>query len=1069
MKSLITFAVKRSRTVLMIFVMLILAGAWSYARIAREASPNIDIPIIIVSASHEGISPEDSERLLIRPLEQELSSIEGLKKITSSSYVGGGAITLEFEAGFDADSALTDVKDSVDEIGPDLPAEADEPIVQEVNTSLFPILVVNLWGDAPERLLAELAEEVRTDVEALPSVLEVEVVGKRSEELHLIIDPRQIESYGINLSDLTRILNASNVLIAGGIKDTGKGQFSIKIPALFETQEDILNTPIKTSGDSVVLVRDIAEARTTYEDRKQFAWFNGERSLSLEIKKRSGANIVETITAIKTTVDAMKANWPENIQVNYSQDQSRQVSRMLSDLQNNVLIAVLLIMIVIVGALGLRSGLLVGISIPGAFLSGILMLYIGGYTLNMVVLFSLILSVGLLVDGAIVVVESADRRSSSGASNREAFIYASSRMATPIIASTMTTLAAFLPLMFWPGVVGKFMVYLPMTLIMVLSASLVMSLIFMATLGAVVGKQGSTDQKVLAKANIVERGDLNEIKGVSGIYIRGLRFALKAPEVVLALAVAVLIGAGAYYGIHGKGVEFFPDVEPDNLNVTIHARGNLSVEEQNDLVREVEARILGVDGIKSVYVRSGKSSAGGEGEADAIGSIFIELLDWSDRPVSDIIIDEIKTKTNDISGLVIEVGKQESGPPSGKPVSIRVSGSNVEDLKKAAHMVASHMDNMQGLKNVTDDLPRQTVEWVINVDLSQASKFGITSGEIGNQIKLLTEGLKLTSYRPSHTRDEVDIVLRFPKADRTLEELDSLRLINSAGESIPISHFVTRTPSEAVGTISRIDQQRAHSISADFIVGARQTKEGRDMLAADYVQDVVNWLQEEAALPNSVKWEAVGEQEDQQEAQTFLGRAFIVALCIMALILVTQFNSFYHSILILTAVVLSIAGVLIGLVAMNLPFGVVMTGVGVVALAGIVVNNNIVLIDTFQHLMRDGNDIKTAILRTGALRMRPVLLTTTTTILGMVPMVAQLNIDLFSRNISVGAPSTQWWVSLATAISFGLGFSTLLTLIVTPCALLIPTRLKYGLSYLSGHIKRTALKMGGKSSNSTTS
>ena len=464
---------------------ILISGASTYISMPKESSPDVSIPIVYISLHQNGISPEDSERLLVKPIEDEVKTVEGVKEVRSTAYSGGGNVLLEFDAGFDSDQAMVDIREKVDRAKGDLPNEADEPTVNEVNISTFPIISISLSGEVPNRTLQDLAETLQDDIETIPSVLEAKIGGKRNEQVDILINPTAVESYGINLESLIDIVRQNNKMVSAGGQDTGDGSFDIKVPGLYETIEDVLNTPVKTDGDSVITFRDIAQVKRTFEDRQSFANVNGSNSVTIDVSKRIGENIINTIKEVKKVTNKTSEDFPENVDISFGSDQSKGIKTMLNSLQNNVIAAIILVLIIILGALGIRSGLLVGVSIPGSFLSGLLALSIMGFTINIVVLFALILSVGLLVDGAIVVVEYADRKIKEGLSVKAAFANASKKMSLPIISSTATTLAAFLPLIFWPGIAGEFMKYLPITLICVLISSLFMALLFVPVLGSI--------------------------------------------------------------------------------------------------------------------------------------------------------------------------------------------------------------------------------------------------------------------------------------------------------------------------------------------------------------------------------------------------------------------------------------------------------------------------------------------------------------------------------------------------------------------------------------------------------
>ncbi len=1034
MSTIIDAAISHARMVLASLALILISGAYAYVEIPKEADPDVNIPIVYVSMSHEGISPEDAERLLIRPMEQQLRSIEGVKEMRASGYEGGANVTLEFDAGFDADAALADVREKVDLAKPELPSETDEPEIHEVNFSLFPVIVVTISGKAPERALLKLARDLRDRIEALPAVLKVAIAGDREELVEILIDPVKVESYGLSVIDTVDAVRKSNLLVAAGAQDTGLGRFSLKVPGLFETVPDIIGMPVKAAGDAVVTLGDIAEVRRGFKDPVSFARVGGERAIALEVSKRTGENIIDTVAAVRDLVEAERRDWPpelrDAVDVGFINDRSGQIRIMLADLQNSVIAAVLLVMIVVVWALGPRTAGLVGVAIPGSFLTGILVLAAAGLTINIVVLFALILAVGMLVDGAIVVTEYADRKMTEGEPRLLAYGNAAKRMSWPIIASTATTLAAFAPLLFWPGIVGEFMKYLPLTLIATLAASLAMALIFVPTLGAYVGKSGGTaDPETMKGLAATDDGHLPDARGGTGVYLKILGAALTHPGKVLVCAVALLVGVQVVYANFGNGIEFFPEVEPERALLQVKARGNLSSLEKDRLMREVETEVLAMNAerreIATIYTRTGQESQSQEAE-DIIGTVSLEFTDWWARRKGKDILAATDLRTRDIAGVIVDRREAEAGPPIGKPVQVELTSRRPELLDAAVRRVRGGLVEIGGFINIEDSRPLPGIDWELVVDRAQAAKFAANVDLIGRAVQMVTSGIKLGEYRPDDSDDEIDIRARYPKAYRTIAQLDHIRATTTAGQ-IPIGNFVERQAKPRIGKIQRSDGKRVLRVKADVLPGLQVDAK---------VKQIQAWLTT-AGLDPAIEVSFKGEDEEQKKAEAFLVKAFGVALFIMAVILVTQFNSFYSAFLILTAVIMSTIGVFIGLLVTGQPFGIVMGGVGVIALAGIVVNNNIVLIDTFDRLSETEDDVRTAILKTGAQRLRPVLLTTVTTILGLMPMVLGVNIDFIERIVTVGAPAMQWWSQLATAIAFGLSFATVLTLLVTPSALMI--------------------------------
>lgn len=1012
MRTLIYAALDRSRTSLVLLGFLMMGGLAAFITIPKEANPDVTIPMIYVSMTLEGVSPEDAERLLVRPMEQELRSLEGVKEMRSTASEGHASVMLEFDAGFDPDKALVDVREKVDTARAELPSEADEPTVNEINVSLFPVLSVGLSGPLSERELITIARRLQEAIEGIPEVLEVTIGGDREDLLEIVVDPQVLESYGIDYDQLAMLVTRNNQLVAAGSLDTGNGRMAIKVPGVIENIEDVMSMPVKVSADRVVTFGDVAMLNRGFKDPLGFARINGEPALVLEVSKRSGANIIETVAKVRGLLDAAAPQLPDALEVRYIMDQSNDVQNILSDLLNNVLTAIVLVVIVVIAAMGLRSALLVGLTIPGAFLTGILVIWAMGYTLNIVVLFSLILVAGMLVDGAIVVSELADRNLSEGMPVGRAWADAGSRMAWPVIASTATTLAVFLPLLFWPGVVGGFMKYLPITVIICLTASLAMALVFLPVMGGVSGGRRARQARPAGRFMMAYRSTLGAL--------------LRHPGLTLVGALLIIGIIYATYARFNHGVEFFPSVEPDSAQVQVRARGDLSIYERDAIVREVERRLTGMPEVEALYARS-MVAPGSQLAPDVIGVLQFRFIDWDlRRPASQILAD-FRERTADIPGVVIEFRQQEDGPGAGKPIELKVSSTDSQAMENYVKELLSVMSGMSGLVDLEDDRSLPGIEWRLQVDREAAARFGTDVLSIGSSVRLITNGLVLATYRPEDVRDEVDIAVRVPASWRELDQFERQTLNTNRGQ-VPLSQFVTLEPGPKTGTIARVDGQRTITIKSDVGPETRVDQQLRELRA------------QMPEPPASVTVTFAGEDEEQQEAATFLATAFLVAIALMLLILLTQFNSFYQTLLILSAIVLSTAGVLLGLLVNGQSFGIVMVGMGIIALAGIVVNNNIILIDTYNEMRGQGMTPYDAALETGCLRLRPVLLTAVTTILGLIPMVIGVNVDLIAPSLGFNAPSTQWWTQLSSAIAGGLAFATLLTLLLTPALLVLGGR-----------------------------
>jgi len=771
MNPLVATAVSRTRTVLTTMVLLILAGVTSYVSIPKEADPDIPIPFFFVSLPYPGISPEDGERLLVRPMETELRTLEGLKEITAFSTQGMAGIILEFDVDFDKDDALQDVREKVDLARAEIPQEAEEPVVTEFNTSLFPVLVVAISGNVPERTLLEKARGLQDAIEAIPTVLEAELVGNREELLEVIIDPVKLESYNVSQLELVNAVSLNNQLVAAGALDTGQGRFNVKLPGLFETREDVMSLAVKSSGEGVVTLEDIAEIRRTFKDAESFARFNGGPAIVIEVTKRLGSNIIHTNEAVRKAVEEETSSWPRDIKISYTQDQSSWIFRSINSLEASIITAISLVMIVVVAALGMRSALLVGVAIPTSFLIGFFLLALSGLTLNMMVMFGLLLAVGMLVDGAIVIVEFADRKMSEGMDRAEAYVSASSRMFWPIISSTATTLAAFLPMLLWPGVSGEFMSYLPLTLIFVLMASLVTALIFLPVLGSIFGKAEAVNQATLRMLSGAETGDIRALEGMTGAYVRLLDFLIRRPISVIIATLTVLVSIFMLYGTFNSGVEFFVETEPEQAAILVSARGNLSAAEMRDLVTEVENVVINVDGVQSVFTQTGPGQGGpgqgGDAPADMIGRISIELAPYEERRPGAVILEEIRDRTRGMPGINVEVRKREDGPPTGKDVQIQLSSNDPVALRAVTQKIRDHLaENIDDLIDIEDTLPLPGIEWVLKIDREQAGRFGADVAAVGATVQMVTNGILVGTYRPDDADDEVDIRAHFPLTDQ---------------------------------------------------------------------------------------------------------------------------------------------------------------------------------------------------------------------------------------------------------------------------------------------------------------
>lgn len=1031
MQRLIEWALKNNRAILLLFTFFILAGTITYVHIPKESTPDVAVPMVIVTVSLPGVSPQDGERLLVFPLEQQLQSIQGLKKIRSTTFDGGASVMVEFRTGVNIHKAIQDVREKVDKAKAEFPNDAKEPKIKEINLSLFPVLIVQLSGNTPERTLNQLGKILQDKIESIGSVLKADLRGDRDEVIEIILNPEKLETYGISSIEAINLFQQNHIMIPSGVLDNASGSFNIRAGGLLDTPEAIANIPIKTHNDIVISLKNIADVRKTYKTPTSIAHTRGSPAIAIEVSKRIGENIIDTIQKVETTVNTVIGNYKDKILLTYAQDMSQQIKNMLNELQNNIILAVILVMGVIVITLGLRSSMLVGISIPASFLMGIFILGLLHITLNIVVLFSLILSIGMLVDGAIIVVEYADRKMLEGMSSYDAYLEGAKRMAWPVITTTLTIIAVFLPLLYWPGIPGAFMKYLPITLIATLASSILVALLFIPVLGSFFGKAHQMDPRTMRSIIASETGDLNDLIGLTKGYVNLLQKLLKKPMIVLLGSLGILIMIVWLYGHFGKGVVFFPIIEPDRAVFVIRARGNLSLEEKNRLVCQVEEKILRVKEFKNIYtsINNDPSKSGGAGQAaDTIGQISVEFTPWHERQKASAILTETLKDVNIFPGVFVEKQAEEGGGGSGKKIQILLIGDNYQALVTETDRIRKYMSTVEGLTDLDDSRPLPGIEWNVQIDRIKAATFGVAANQISGALQLITDGLKLGEYRPDDSRKEIDIRLRFPAKYRHLDQLDRLKIGNDHGQ-VPLGNFITRQPAHKISSIERVNGAKAMHINANTALG---------ILPDTKVKEITAWLAKNPST-KGVQVMFEGEEEEKQETQAFLGKAFGIAIFLVAVILVIQFNSFFSTLLVLSAIILSTIGVLVGLMVTGQPFGIIMTGIGVIALSGIIVSNNIIFIDTFDRLV-SRMSTEEAVLRTAAQRLRPIFLTKLTCILGLLPILLRLDIDFFHRTIHYGAPSSAWWVPLANAIVFGVLFASSITLFFTPCALIARDR-----------------------------
>ena len=1038
MMGFIDAAISRSRTTLMMMSMVVLCGLLARAALPIANEPHIVLPYFLIGVMHEGISPEDGERLLIQPVEVELRKVEGIKEISATANEGFVSLGVEFEPEIDLKVALLDTREAVNRAKSEMPATAEEPFVEQLNVDDFPLLQINLLSEgASERQMYEAILSLRDAIETVPSVLSADMRGAREEVLEILIDPEALEAYRISSEALANTLRRNNRLIAAGSLETGGGRFAVKLPSVVETAADIMTLPVRVNGDTVVTLADVAEVRRTFKDRTSYARFNGQKAMYIEVKKRPDANVITASDAVLDIVEKMTPQLPPSIRVQPSLITSEFAEVQVTELQGNIMTALALVMVIVVAAMGFRSGVIVGLGIPVSLLFSVIIIYLLGYTFNFMVMFGMLLGLGMLIDGAIVVTEYADRRMSEGADHKAAYAEAVKRMFWPVTASTATTLAAFLPLMFWPGIPGQFMSYLPVTVFTVLSGSLLYALLFGPVLGTIFGQPTVHATALAETLDQLEHGDPTRLSGFTGAYARAMTRVCARPVSVLGAIALLLISIFWAYGQYGKGTIFFNDTDPQFLTVSVSGRGNFSASEVDKLVRRVEQRMFSVPGIRSMNAQTllpGSSGGGPDAVADRIGVVFIELTPESDRSQSGFdVIRIIRERTLDLPGLRVEVQPVEQGPSIGKPIQIELRSRYRELLKPAMAEIRDYLDTLPELIDIDDTRALPSIEWRMEVDRAQAAIYGADVTTSGVALQLVTSGVKVAEYRPSGADDAVDIRARYPREYRGIKAMESIKVSTDKG-LVPLSNFVSVEPAQGVDTLRRIDGFPIERIRAQVVEG---------VIPDNVVAHLKVWLSEQDFDPR-IEFQFRGANEEQAESIAFVSVAFLLSLLLMFVLLVTQFNSFYQSLLILLAVIMSTAGVLVGLLLTGSAFSAILTGIGIVSLAGIVVNNNIVLIDTFNYVRQRHPELplNSIIVRATAQRLRPVMLTTATTVFGLLPLALSMSVDLINRNIKAGGQMAVFWEPLSQAIVFGLSFAALLTLVATPALLALPSYIR---------------------------
>ncbi len=1012
-------ALKRQATVLALLVIMVIAGLYCYATLPRESFPDITIPYVFVTTTYEGVAPQDMEKLVTIPIERKLKGIDNVEEIRSTSAEGLSTVAIKFLPKVDLDDAVQKVRDKVDQAKNDLPADlADDPVIQEVNFSDMPVIRVVLSGPFSLRRLQNLAEDLQDQIESITGVLEARISGGLEREIHVEFDLDRVGAYNVPFSSIINSLTRGNVNMPGGSMDIGEGKYLVRVPEEFKHPSEIFSIVAFVRDGKPVYLRDIATIKDSHKDALTRSRINREKSVTIAVSKRSGENIVRVTDEVKRIVEELRPRLPRTLQIDLTADMSNDVRLMVADLENNIISGLLLVLAVIFVFIGGQSAIFVAMAIPYSMFITFALLTGFNVTLNMVVLFSLILALGMLVDNGIVIVENIYRHMQQGKSRQEAARVGADQVAWPVITSTLTTLGAFSPMLFWPGIMGEFMGYLPMTLIMALSASLFVALVVNPVLSA-----------RYQRVKIANPGKKDPPAGESffkRFYLFLLQWCLRRRWVVVLTSLVLLVTATTSFILFGKGTEFFPETEPKRAYINIKAPEGTNLNTSDRLVAEAEKIVSEYEDIR--YVIANIGAMGGDpfsqgGTGTHISRVVLDFKDFHDRsrPSSEIVNEVRQRILATMKGAEVQVEKEEEGPPTGAPINIEISGENIMILGELATRVRKEIRNIPGLVDLKDNFVKGKPEIRVSVDKEKAALLGLDTYTIAYTVKAAINGVKAGVYREG--KDEYDIIARLPERDRqSIENLKRITVSGPLGEPIPLTSLADISLGSGIGAIMRLDQKRVVTISGDV--------SGR--LANDVIKEIDERLKSNLTWPRGYNYRFSGEQEEQAKAQAFLSKAFFACIAIILLILLTQFNSFITPLIILSSVILSLIGVFIGLLVTGTAFGIIMTGIGVISLAGVVVNNAIVLLDYYNQLLAKGMPSADALMRAGAVRFRPVMLTAITTILGLLPMATGISFDFRKLAWDIGGESSQWWGPMAVAVIFGLGFATLLTLVVVP-------------------------------------
>jgi multidrug efflux pump len=1082
-------AVRKRISVVVLAFLIIILGSAAYNSLPRESTPDITIPYVFITTPYPGVAPEDIETSITIPIEKKLKGLDAVKHIQSSSTEGMSSIVVEFVAGTDIDEVLPKTKDKVDLAKRELPSDLeDDPEVVEINLSEMPILTLALTGNIGMVRLKEIAEDLEEDIESIPGVLEANVTGGLEREIRVEPFPAKLAYYGLSILELQTVIANENLNVSGGGIRMGDGRFQLRVPGEFQTPEEIYGLIVGTHEGRPVYLKDVARVVDGFKDEAGRSRLNGRRAVSIQVKKRIGENIIRIIEDVNRVIEERSLTWPAGTEISRLMNEAEEIEQMVNDLENNILSGLILVIVVLFFVLGARNAVLVGMAIPFSMLMSFLVLQVLGITLNMVVLFSLTLALGMLVDNAIVIVENIFRYMEQGVPRLEAAVKATGEVALPVTASTLTTVAVFFPLLFWTGIVGEFMVYLPITVIITLSSSLFVALVINPALAAIFLRvpEGQPSRTLKASAEEIAKAGEAPITIKSPVlkaYQRLLTGAINHRAAVLSMAFLIVI-AMAFVWLHEvgleKSIEFFPDMESENVYLNLNMPEGADLEYSDRIARQVELalckgaghglaspdeepadcydshsedkvhtlrngrRVQGITdmaNVKHIYSRTvafkGGTSLFEDTSPNRIGVQFYDLQDRLEP--SSLTIEEIRERIKDIPGGQVDMTEQEMGPPTGRTINIEIAGDNFQVLGLIARQIRQVLEKMPFVHDIRDDFETGSPTVKVRIDRQRTALLGLSTNTVGFALKVAFNGIKVSTFREGD--EDYDLTVQLSETDRNKTDILRELLIPTAQGLVPLSTIAKFEVTGGLGQIRRVDHERVVTITANV----DETKS-----SGSVVRSQAKGLLAQFKIPPGYTIRFTGEQDMQTEAEDFLMWAFAIAALLVIIILVALFDSITQPAIIMSSVLLSFGGVFLGLSVMEFPFGIVMTGIGVISLVGVVVNNAIVLVDYTNRLRQRGMHTKKAIIAAGCTRLRPVLLTAVTTILGLLPMVTGVSFDFSNTRISWVSESSQYWGPMAIAVIFGLALATVLTLVVVPTL--------YSLAYTTGIVSERGMK-----------